>query len=181
MYNNNYLRQSLRSSPTIGNANTLVLAGPRGAFLLLLKMNVRNLAKVFDHLLKKDPGRLKSRWNRLGGNFTTLKKAIAKGKGRRRILGTGGGIGVAIESILAAAATILAALAGLIREGKKDMADPDSDVYKDYKEDPDPEPDPEPGPEPDRGGFDTKSLLMVGAGVLLLSFMSSQKEKANEP
>lgn len=64
-----------------------VLAPARTAFLELVKFNFRDLANKFEKTEAKEAGSTKAFWNRLGGDYNKLKKAIELGKTRRPFLG----------------------------------------------------------------------------------------------
>jgi hypothetical protein len=81
------------------------LAVPRNAFLLLVKLNVRSLAYNMQKLLDADADKLKEMWQKLGGDFNTLKIAIGQGIKHKRL----GGIGVVAADDVAAIATAVAA------------------------------------------------------------------------
>jgi len=114
-------------NPFIGSIfKTGALAAPRGAFLLLLKLNVFGYASYLSKVLEKDPNGLKDKWNKLGGNFTELKNAINDGKGKAgifnkeaRINGIGIGSFATVGATLAAAAAIIAQMQGVLDSGKK--------------------------------------------------------------
>lgn len=57
-------------------------AGPRNAYLLLLKMNVKQMATNAYKKIKDNPGnkaKLDAKWKKLGGNPKALHKSIAQG------------------------------------------------------------------------------------------------------
>jgi hypothetical protein len=66
---------------------TVFLAPGRTAFLELVKLNFRGLANKLQTLETKSPGQPKAFWNRLGGNYNKLEKAISLGATRRAFLG----------------------------------------------------------------------------------------------
>ena len=65
----------------------VALAPGRNAFLLLVKLNVRGIAKRLSNALTKNEKGTKEKWTKLGGSFASLKKAIAKGKDKKPLLG----------------------------------------------------------------------------------------------
>ena len=99
-------------------AKKIALAPARGAFLAIVRLNVKKTAvKLFRSL--QDPERkkrLSRKWCRLGGSFRKLEQAINKGAAkynrRNQIKGMEDPamIGVPLATMLAAAAPILAAL-----------------------------------------------------------------------
>lgn len=67
-----------------------VAASPaRNAFLGLVQLNVRNLAKKLNVAYTKNPTSLKNFWEKFGGRIDKLVGAINRGKKKRRILGVG--------------------------------------------------------------------------------------------
>lgn len=102
--------------------NPLLVAG-RGAFLQMVKWNVRAWAKNMDYLLQtqgrafSDP--LGKKWYLLGGRWDNLMEAINEGKGKRMIGSIGGGAvgftGVEIAAMITAAAPVIIAITQLIK------------------------------------------------------------------
>jgi hypothetical protein len=96
-----------------------VAASPaRNAFLGLVQLNVRNLAKKLAIAYEKNPAELKHFWEKFGGRIDKLVGAINRGKKKRRILGVGEesvfdalphSIG-SVTALMATAAPILAAV-----------------------------------------------------------------------
>jgi len=70
-----------------GTGKKILLAPVRGAFIALLNLNVRGLAKKLSIALQKDPSRTKAMWEKLGGKFDKLEKAINKGKSKKPLAG----------------------------------------------------------------------------------------------
>jgi len=67
-----------------------VAASPaRNAFLGLVQLNVRNLAKKLAIAYEKNPSGVKNFWEKFGGRIDKLVGAINRGKKKRRILGVG--------------------------------------------------------------------------------------------
>lgn len=100
-------------------AKKVALAGPRNAFLLLVKVNALGLAGRMAFANEK---KLKDFWEKLGGNFNKLKTAVSQGKKKPAILakkqfGRINGIGAeptTLSTALAAAAPIIAAIGKLL-------------------------------------------------------------------
>lgn len=98
-----------------------VAAAPvRNAFLVLVGLNVHNLAKKLAKAYEKNPDKLKKFWESAGGRINNLVKKINKGKTKRRILGDEelpGMIGVVqtVPALLTAAAPLLAKVAKLLK------------------------------------------------------------------
>jgi hypothetical protein len=97
-----------------------VAAAPtRNAFLALVQLNVRNLAKKLDVAYHKNPTQLKNFWEKFGGRIDKLVGAINRGKKKRRILGyeDNAYIGViATSTYLATASPILVAVATFLKK-----------------------------------------------------------------
>ena len=70
-----------------GGAKKILLAPVRGAFLSLLKLNVRGLATKLSKAIAKDESTTKAMWEKLGGSYNTLKKNVDSAKGRKAIFG----------------------------------------------------------------------------------------------
>lgn len=102
----------------VGGAKTVSLAPGRNLFLLLVKNNLDGLASK---LAKIDQGKLRTAWNRVGGNWTVLTKNIKTGaskKSRRlgllkalRKIGING-IGAVSDAAIISAATTAGAAVG---------------------------------------------------------------------
>lgn len=105
----------------------------RKAFLLLVTLNFRGIAKKLQIALTKKPGKVEKIWQKFGGATKTLKNTIAKGAKKKPLLGAkkslrgladyiNGIYGIGVEpattstaATLAAASTVLAALAGILK------------------------------------------------------------------
>ena len=88
--------------------------------MVLVGLNVHNLAKKLDKAYQKNPDKLKKFWESAGGRINNLVKKINKGKTKRRILGDEelpGMIGVVqtVPALLTAAAPLLAKVAKLLK------------------------------------------------------------------
>lgn len=82
-----------------------VAAAPaRAAFLLLVNLNFANLAVKLSQGWKKQPSKLQTFWESIGGRMDALKKAFEKGAKKKRIFGTEAEMG-AVGTAAAAAAT----------------------------------------------------------------------------
>jgi hypothetical protein len=79
-----------------------LVATARNSFLVLVSLNVFNLAKRLNIMLVKDPKKLLKFWTSLSGNFGSLQKAINSGKNKKAIVGV-----VAVASAIATATPIL--------------------------------------------------------------------------
>lgn len=120
---------------------TIIGAGPRTAFLQLVKGNIHNFAGRLD----KNRNAALNKWKQLGGLPGELNASINTGKKRKPILGVEG-IGVAgetIAAILVAAAPVIVAMASLLGKGKTtepptdpvppDMPAPDGEKQSGYQ------------------------------------------------
>lgn len=121
------LRKIVRGVKTVG------LIVPRKAFLAMVSLNVRGIAKRLSMLSESE---IKKIWEqRFGGKYSVLKKAISKGKKKRSLFGSSkkvksikgigyvvdesnSGIGepVSTAAIIAAAAPILVAFVALLKK-----------------------------------------------------------------
>jgi len=70
-----------------GTGKKILLAPVRGAFLSLIRLNVRGLAKKLSVAIAKDASTTKAFWEKLGGKYDILKKAVDKGKNKRPLAG----------------------------------------------------------------------------------------------
>ena len=85
----------------------------RNAFLLLVKLNVFNLASRLNLLIQKDPNKLKKFWENIGGTWTNLVRNIGIGaKKRERKLSKQSKIG---EAATAATAAVVSATPIIIK------------------------------------------------------------------
>jgi hypothetical protein len=109
----------------VSASNKLALIPMRKSFLLLVNLNVRGIAKKLSLALKQKPGKVEKLWKQLGGNASVLKRAINTGAKKKPLLGAKKslrgveGIGAApAAAVLAAAGTILAAFASILKSVK---------------------------------------------------------------
>jgi hypothetical protein len=85
----------------------------RNAFLLLVKLNVFNLASRLNLLIQKEPNKLKKFWENIGGTWTNLVRNIGIGaKKRERKLSKQSKIG---EAATAATAAVVSATPIIIK------------------------------------------------------------------
>ena len=68
-------------------AKRIALAPGRTAFLALVALNFRGLAKRLANAIKREPAKAKAKWEKLGGNFSKLEKAVNTGKDKKPLLG----------------------------------------------------------------------------------------------
>lgn len=95
-------------------------ASARNAFLLLLKLNVFNLGRKLYQLQKKNPQKLKSFWEKIGGNYRTLSVNIGLGAKQKPQL-SGVGFAPVVATAIATATPIILKFKSLLNEmGIKD-------------------------------------------------------------
>jgi len=70
-----------------GAAKKVTLAPVRNAFLGLVRLNARGLAKKLNIALGKDSSTTRAFWEKLGGKFDSLQSAINAGKGKKPLAG----------------------------------------------------------------------------------------------
>jgi hypothetical protein len=68
----------------------VALAPSRGAFLGLIALNFRGLATRLNKAISKDSKGVQTLWNKLGGDFSKLKKAVEKSKDKKPLFGSKG-------------------------------------------------------------------------------------------
>lgn len=85
----------------------------RGAFLLVMDINLFGLAGSFKNAWQKDPGKIKNWWGSWGGDWSVLKTSIEKGSGVQ--LNGIRGLGLDPATITLAA-TITASAIALLKE-----------------------------------------------------------------
>lgn len=68
-----------------GFVKKLALAPGRRAFRTLVALNVHGMAKKMKKTLLKIPDSLKTKWEKMGGNFDALKKTIEIGAKRKQL------------------------------------------------------------------------------------------------
>lgn len=104
---------------------TVALAVPRGSFILLVKFNVRALAKRLNQLKQKNITKYNEFWIKLGGDVDALNRAVDQGLKRKPLFGKPKGVnGINIEYLgevvtAATIATALSSAAGIIASLKK--------------------------------------------------------------
>jgi hypothetical protein len=65
----------------------IALAPARGAFLSLIRLNVRGLATKLQQSIAKGSDKTKGFWTKVGGDFDKLKDAVNKGAKKKPLLG----------------------------------------------------------------------------------------------
>lgn len=83
------LRQIKNSVNGIGkfNVKTIPLAPGRNAYLEIIRFNFRGIAKHLALAISKDVNKVKSKWEKLGGNYSALVAAINAGKDKKPLFG----------------------------------------------------------------------------------------------
>lgn len=94
-----------------GKVAKVGLAPARGAFLTLVSLNALKLAKKLAKAWQRNPEKVKSFWQKFGGDPDKLKNAIIKGS-KTQIQG----IGFALESAIATATPIIIAATKIFKE-----------------------------------------------------------------
>ena len=85
----------------------VILAAPRAAFLGLVALNVKGLARILDASIKADPNGFNSLWMQIGGDqgHGGVNKAIKSGLAKKQLFG----IGEVVTAATAASAAVTAA------------------------------------------------------------------------
>jgi hypothetical protein len=169
----------------------IALAGPRNAYLGLVKLNVRGLATRLKKGLDKDKSKVQSSWEKLGGKFSSLEKAILSGAKKKPFLGAKKIKGLdeylsedisinepvtatAVGTFLATAGPIIATLGKVLKslgasDGEDELLLDESGNTEPVSEDTEVI-DAEKG-----GGFDMKTIAIVGAVVVGGYFLMIRK------
>ena len=163
----------------------IALAPGRAAFLALVALNFRGLAKRLANAIKREPAKSKAKWEKLGGNFSKLEKAVNKGKDKKALLGQSdrnknleglGTIDPATVAIITAAAPVIISIVGFLKTisgdkeagGDIDLSDlPTGDNADDYEV-----------TDPEGGGMlgGNKTILIIGAAAVV-GFLLLNKKK----
>lgn len=96
------IREALKKRKKILVKFNPVGAAGRNAFLLIVKLNIFNLARRLNALIQKNPNKLKSFWEKIGGNFNNLLNNVRIGA---KLKPQQASVGVAIATGTAAAVT----------------------------------------------------------------------------
>lgn len=180
-----------------GGAKTLALAPVRAAFLGLIAINLKNLARKIKEAAEKDPQRLKSFWEKWGGNFEQLIKTANDGA-TKKMIGyidpmedspqyTDVSVGAVSAAAIAAAAPIVVALIPLLKsiigeKREKELADSKEILDQALKTAQETDPDKLAAETKTEQGADgsffekNKTLLLVGAGALALILIMKKKK-----
>lgn len=101
---------------------TFALATSRAAFLLIVETNVLMLAKRISQLIEKKPDTVKKWWEKFGGNYDKLKKAVEKGKKHewKKLSGVTIGSAAAVTAAITAALPLITSIVNLFAKNKSD-------------------------------------------------------------
>lgn len=190
-----------------GSGKKILLAPVRGAFLSLIGLNVRGLAKKLSVAIKKDEATTKAFWEKLGGKFDRLKSRVEKSKDKKPLFGQSkknkalkgidgryysdsedsyiGAAGVddaAILTFLAAATPALIAAKALFKKNNIPEGEEGPVVTKDEEDKSEPLPKGFEAADPETGGKGTSfkpSPLLIGGvvGGLALVYFLTKKKK----
>jgi hypothetical protein len=97
----------------------VTLAGPRGAWLALVSLNVFGYATKLAQAMSTTEGfqKVRDRWYKLGGDLAKLQGAINSGKKKKRIMGINiVGTPAAVAAWVGVAGAIIAAVMPLVKE-----------------------------------------------------------------
>jgi len=164
------------------------LAPSRAAYLLAVEVNVFMLAKRLKQLEEKKPGEVKRLWEKFGGDFNKLQKAIEKGvKHTWKKLSGETEIGVvtaaAVTAAITAALPIITASIKLFQSFKSDKPGDDEsdkpgveDITKTIENDPAGVTTGVPTTTVDESKNYTKPLL-IGGAVLIAGYFLMKRKK----
>lgn len=114
---------------TFQKVKTFTGLAPRTSYLALVRINFRGFATRINALNKDTKDKLFKKWLQLGGNRTSLQKAVDAGKNKKPILGIKStqNIGeLTVAAALAAATPIIVIIAAFI--GKDNVKNQDSNT-----------------------------------------------------
>jgi len=162
------------------------LAPSRAAFLLIVDTNVFMIAKRLSQLIEKKPDVVKKWWEKFGGKYDKLLKAIEKGKKHewRKLSGNSSiGSATAIAASIASALPIITSVLKLFKEFKSDKEGDDKDDGKGIADitttitnDPSGVTTGVPAKEIEENKNYTKPLL-IGGAVLLAGYFLIKRKK----
>lgn len=156
----------------------VALAGPRNAFLALIKLNVHNFARRLQKNIEAGKGsQIFGKWEKMGGKKSALEKAISTGAKKKPLLDSAETLGAdpGTASFMVQASAVLVALRDFLRKtgeaidkGKDvmdlvdkktaDPTDPEMSQYYDPK-----------------GTTASNTLLIAGVGVLAIFLLTRRK------
>jgi len=174
-----------------GGVKKIALAAPRNAYLGLVKLNVRGLATRLKKALDKDKAKVQSKWEKLGGKFSSFEKAILVGAKKKPFLGAKKIKGLdeylseditigepatatAVGTFLATAGPVIATLGKLLSSLK--ISDKEDELLTDESGNAEPVSEDTEVTDKEKGGFSPSPLLIIGGiGVLGLGYFLMKK------
>lgn len=174
-----------------GGVKKIALAVPRNAYLGLVKLNVRGLATRLKKALDKDKAKVQSKWEKLGGKFSSFEKAILVGAKKKPFLGAKKIKGLdeylseditigepatatAVGTFLATASPVIATLGKLLSSLK--ISDKEDELLLDESGNAEPVSENTEVTDKEKGGFSPSPLLIIGGvGVLGLGYFLMKK------
>lgn len=184
---------------------TLKFAGApsRNSFLALVKLNFLGLATKLDRAIKTNPDKLRTTWEKLGGNYKTLTIAVGQGFKKKRLgdaqIMLGAPIGNPIQSLVVTASPILIKIGKFLKsiginpekiveyatekvkevatnkiEQINEQAEAEKEQAKEDVQKVEKEVDGEAGGSEDGSTGMNKTILLVGAGAVAL-FLFTRK------
>lgn len=85
-------RRRRKDRPKSGRGKKVFLAPARGAFLTLVRLNVRGLATKLQQATSKSKKDVEEFWKKMGGSFNKLNETVNKGAKKKALFGKGKGI-----------------------------------------------------------------------------------------
>jgi hypothetical protein len=159
--------------PINGILTTITLAPARGAFLTLVRYNVRNLANIMNEANLANAAALHNKWNDLGGNYYSLLDMVNIGIKKRSIGEVSESSEVSsssdIVNTIQIAIKVITALIAFINLGREKLSQKTGQnvpIPFDEK------------PPAQQFGINTQDILIIGAGLLLFSLINGDKKKA---
>lgn len=126
------IREAIQKGKKIAVKFNPATAPARNAFLLIVKLNVFNLARRLNKLIQKQPSKLKAFWEKIGGNYSSLLRNIqigAKVRPQNSNSNSDANIGVVVAAgsaaAVASATPIIVKIIKLLKEsgiGAEDLA-----------------------------------------------------------
>ena len=174
-----------------GGVKKIALAAPRNAYLGLVKLNVRGLATRLKKALDKDKAKVQSKWEKLGGKFSSFEKAILVGAKKKPFLGAKKIKGLdeylseditigepatatVVGTFLATAGPVIATLGKLLSSLK--ISDKEDELLTDESGNAEPVSEDTEVTDKEKGGFSPSPLLIIGGvGVLGLGYFLMKK------
>lgn len=183
-------RAERKASGKASTGKKVALSPGRAAFLELVKLNGRGIARKLSKISKES---LAAKWKKLGGNPDKLFKAIETGKAKKPLLGeskknkslgyvTPIGV-ITIAAILVAAAPVLLAVSQLLPKGQDESGLSTSDILNEAKEEggqmfdasSDEYDITDKGTGADHSGFSLSVPVMLGAAAVAIFLIMKKK------